>query len=291
MIKAWWCFCIILALSAWAELTHAAVIVVATNETYIDRIAAFGPRLTEVGTIGKLRPPTKEEDRYGCIPVKPPCDNWVALIERGECSFVDKVRAMQASGAIAAVVGDKHYNGWITMYAPGDTSDVHIPSVFVAQHQYQALLQLACSFCEPILVRLVKDDMLTWPLLDMLLVVVLSPAVMMLFIYLTWRLRQRQRRKNELAPTDYVTRLPTRKYRREKGDQEDANGHTECAICLEDYVNDDTLRTLPCKHEFHASCVDAWLTTHKKFCPICKYDICRKTPEPAATERTPLLEA
>lgn len=49
----------------------------------------------------------------------PPCENWIALIERGECSFVDKVRAMQASGAIAAVVGDKHYNGWITMYAPG----------------------------------------------------------------------------------------------------------------------------------------------------------------------------
>lgn len=102
------------------------------------------------------------------------------------------------------------------------------------------------------------------PLLDMLLVVVLSPAVMMLFIYLTWRLRQRQRRKNELAPTDFVTRLPTRKFRREKQDQHNED-HAECAICLEDYVDDDILRTLPCRHEFHASCVDAWLTTHKKF--------------------------
>lgn len=98
----------------------------------------------------------------------------------------------------------------------------------------------------------------------MLLVVVLSPAVMMLFIYLTWRLRQRQRRKNELAPTDFVTRLPTRKFRREKQDQS-SEDHAECAICLEDYVDDDILRTLPCRHEFHASCVDAWLTTHKKF--------------------------
>lgn len=44
----------------------------------------------------------------------------------------------------------------------GDTSDVQIPSVFVAQHQYQALLQLSRSFREPMLVRLVKDDMLTW---------------------------------------------------------------------------------------------------------------------------------
>ncbi|KAG2220047.1 hypothetical protein INT45_012223 [Circinella minor] len=270
----------------------------ATNETYIDRVAAFGPRLTEKGLEGRLLPPTNEEERFGCNPVTPPTENWVALIERGGCSFVDKVRAMQDSGALAAVVGDKHYNGWITMYAPGDTSDVYIPSVFVAQHQYQALLQLSRSFREPMLVRLVKDDMLTWyvslsvilfngmPLLDMLLVVVLSPAVMMLFIYLTWRLRQRQRRKNELAPTDFVTKLPVRKFRREKILQD----HAECAICLEDYVDDDTLRTLPCRHEFHTTCVDAWLTTHKKFCPICKHDICRKAPE-SSTERTPLLSA
>ncbi|KAI8137671.1 hypothetical protein BJV82DRAFT_674477 [Fennellomyces sp. T-0311] len=272
-----------------AQITHAAVIVVATNETYIDRVAAFGPRLTEEGLVGRLLPPTNDGDRYGCEPVTPPTDNWVALIERGECSFVDKVRAMQESGALAAVVGDKHYNGWITMYAPGDTSDVQIPSVFVAQHQYQALLQLARSFREPMLVRLVKDDMLTWyvSLSVILFNVVLSPAVMMLFIYLTWRLRQRQRRKNELAPTDFVTKLPVRKYRREK--QAD-NDHAECAICLEDYVDGDTLRTLPCRHEFHTICVDAWLTTHKKFCPICKHDICRKTPE-SSTERTPLLNA
>ena len=91
----------------------------ATNETYIDRVAAFGPRLTEKGLEGRLLPPTNEEERFGCNPVTPPTENWIALIERGECSFVDKVRAMQDSGALAAVVGDKHYNGWITMYAPG----------------------------------------------------------------------------------------------------------------------------------------------------------------------------
>jgi E3 ubiquitin-protein ligase RNF13 len=96
----------------------------------------------------------------------------------------------------------------------------------------------------------------------MLLVVVLSPAVMMLFIYLTWQLRQRQRRKNDIAPTNFVAKLPTYIFRREKiVDIE----HTECAICLEDYIEGDQLRTLPCKHEFHAKCVDAWLTSHKKF--------------------------
>lgn len=100
------------------------------------------------------------------------------------------------------------------------------------------------------------------PLLDMLLVVVLSPAVMMLFIYLTWQVRQRQRRKNDIAPTTFVAKLPTYIFRREKiVDVE----HAECAICLEDYAEGDRIRTLPCKHEFHQKCIDNWLCEHKKF--------------------------
>ncbi|GAN04541.1 E3 ubiquitin-protein ligase RNF13-like [Mucor ambiguus] len=270
-----------------------------SNDTLVDRIAAFGPRIDgEIGITGHLLAPPAANDSYGCISVpNPNIKNWIALVERGQCSFLQKVKTMQDSGAIAVIVGDRHFNGWVTMYAPGDTSDVHIPSVFVAQHQYKALLQLFDSkdTSAPVAVRLSGDDLLTWPLLDMLLVVVLSPAVMMLFIYLTWQLRQRQRRKNDIAPTNFVAKLPTYVFRREKiVDIE----HAECAICLEDYVEGDQLRTLPCKHEFHAKCVDAWLTSHKKFCPICKFDICQKTESSKSnnssippSERTPLLNA
>lgn len=46
--------------------------------------------------------------------------DWVALVRRGGCSFITKVRNMQESGAIAVAVGDpEHQSGWITMYAPG----------------------------------------------------------------------------------------------------------------------------------------------------------------------------
>ncbi|KAL0073235.1 hypothetical protein J3Q64DRAFT_1204774 [Phycomyces blakesleeanus] len=269
----------------------ASILLVDSNITYNDRIAAFGPRLLGgvedgPGLQGNLLPPILEKDRYGCEVIEPPTTEWIAFVERGECSFIDKVRAMQASGALAVVVGDRHFNGWITMYAPGDTSDVRVPSVFVAQHQYQILLMLTDKQ-HPLRIELLKDDMLTWPLLDMLLVVVLSPAVMMLSIYITWRLRQRQFRKQELAPSDIVTKLPLRTFRREKSIDVD---HEECAICLEDYIDEDTLRTLPCRHEFHAGCVDAWLTSHKKFCPICKYDICKRAPG-GSNEQTPLLGA
>ncbi|OBZ85963.1 Receptor y region, transmembrane domain- and RING domain-containing protein 2 [Choanephora cucurbitarum] len=274
----------VLFVLSWIVCCQATIIVLASNETLVDRIAAFGPRIEgDVGITGFVSPSS-----YGCHPVQTTEKNWIALVERGQCSFIQKVKAMQESGAIAVIVGDRYFNGWVTMYAPGDTSDIHIPSVFVAQHQYRTLLDLYSTQQSSVAVRLSGDDLLTWPLLDMLLVVVLSPAVMMLFIYLTWQIRQRQRRKNDIAPTHFVAKLPMYIFRREKIVDAD---HAECAICLEDYLEGDQLRTLPCRHEFHAKCVDAWLTSHKKFCPICKFDICQSTDAIPPSERTPLLSA
>ncbi|KAG6738800.1 hypothetical protein POTOM_058422 [Populus tomentosa] len=43
--------------------------------------------------------------------------------------------------------------------------------------------------------------------------------------------------------------------------------------------------------EFHAFCVDSWLTTWRTFCPVCKRDARTSTGEPPATESTPLLSS
>jgi E3 ubiquitin-protein ligase RNF13 len=153
----------------------------------VDRIAAFGPRIDgDIGITGHLLKISdgEQDGTFGCLPVTSPPNvkDWIALVERGQCSFLQKVKTMQDSGAIAVIVGDKHFNGWVTMYAPGkkkrkvyikkattktyqtgDTSDVHIPSVFVAQHQYKALLQLFDNNNnQSIPVKLSGDDLLTW---------------------------------------------------------------------------------------------------------------------------------
>ncbi|KAK5822734.1 hypothetical protein F5H01DRAFT_402806 [Linnemannia elongata] len=46
-----------------------------------------------------------------------------------------------------------------------------------------------------------------------------------------------------------------------------------CSICLGEYVPDDRLRVLPCSHEYHAECIDVWLTLKSTHCPLCKHDL------------------
>ncbi|CAG8638417.1 27911_t:CDS:2, partial [Gigaspora margarita] len=246
----------------------------ATNATYQDRIAAFGPRLTDEGLFGYLVSieTIEDDNQKGCNKLKKKFanDSCIALVERGQCSFIDKVRNMQASGAIAVVVGDNEHNGLITMYA----------TVFVAQTEYRDLKSLLVVAKEPVEIQLLKDDLLQWPLLDVIIVVILSLTVLVIFIYVLWRIRQRQRRKRNLAPPQFVGDLPTKIFYRSKRQE---NEPQECVICLEDFVDEDELRIIPCFHEFHIKCIDSWLTTRHRFCPICKRDVTLPTTE------TPLL--
>ena len=43
-----------------------------------------------------------------------------------------------------------------------------------------------------------------------------------------------------------------------------------CAVCLEGYVANDQVRTIPCFHTFHTRCIDPWLS-QKAVCPVCKH--------------------
>jgi E3 ubiquitin-protein ligase Arkadia len=49
-------------------------------------------------------------------------------------------------------------------------------------------------------------------------------------------------------------------------------GGGECAICLGDVCDGDTLVTLPCLHKFHAQCCGDWLKRQAK-CPLCNFGL------------------
>lgn len=42
----------------------------------------------------------------------------------------------------------------------------------------------------------------------------------------------------------------------------------DCSICAEPYHEGDTLRQLPCGHDFHRRCIDPWLTKRSGNCPL-----------------------
>ncbi|KAI8363174.1 hypothetical protein B0O80DRAFT_432913 [Mortierella sp. GBAus27b] len=276
--------CIVIWLTTSFESTDATIVVLATNDTYVDRTAAFGPRIPEEGLVLNLiaiEILDKDGETAACKPVTGAPANvaWVALVERGgRCSFVDKVRNMQASGASAVIVGDNQKGNLITMYAR-DTSDVLIPSVFITQNHYRELRYFGMELGKGFLVKILPDD-IDWPVLDVIIFIILSPAFVVLFMFFLWKMRMRRQRLADLAPPEVVSNLPVKVYFKSKAQPDDS---TECVICLEEYKDEDELRVLPCKHEYHVACIDNWLTNRKKFCPICKRDIC------VPTERTPLL--
>lgn len=39
--------------------------------------------------------------------------------------------------------------------------------------------------------------------------------------------------------------------------------HGECAVCRMEYDDDDELTLLPCKHHYHADCIQQWLALNK----------------------------
>lgn len=48
--------------------------------------------------------------------------------------------------------------------------------------------------------------------------------------------------------------------------------HLKCMVCMEEFADGETLRSLPCLHRYHQNCIDQWLVRCAT-CPICKQNI------------------
>lgn len=67
----------------------------------------------------------------------------IALVDRGECTFVDKVRNAQAAGAIAVVIANRSGDSTLTLGGP-ESPDVTIPAVSVGASDGNRLREAAC---------------------------------------------------------------------------------------------------------------------------------------------------
>lgn len=76
----------------------------------------------------------------------------------------------------------------------------------------------------------------------------------------------RRRRRTRGISQENLDKLPSFKFENKNslGDDE-----CLCSICYGEYTEGETIRTLPCIHNFHLDCVDEWLK-RKATCPLCK---------------------
>ncbi|XP_021725412.1 E3 ubiquitin-protein ligase ATL6-like [Chenopodium quinoa] len=67
-------------------------------------------------------------------------------------------------------------------------------------------------------------------------------------------------------------------------------GSLECAVCLNEFEKDETLRLLPkCDHVFHPECIDAWLIAHTT-CPVCRAELVPDAHESSSEDNPHLAE-
>ncbi|HEY0156360.1 MAG TPA: M36 family metallopeptidase [Thermoanaerobaculia bacterium] len=90
--------------------------------------AGFGPALTTTGKTGIITPTSPAD---GCTAISTVLTGRIAVIDRGNCDFVVKVKNAQLKGAIGVIVANHVTGGDSLMSMGGTDSSITIPSLFV----------------------------------------------------------------------------------------------------------------------------------------------------------------
>ncbi|XP_049619080.1 E3 ubiquitin-protein ligase znrf3 isoform X2 [Syngnathus scovelli] len=112
--------------------------------------------------------------------------------------------------------------------------------------------------------------------------VVVSLVCLILLVKIKLKQRRSQSSMNRMA-SQALDKMETRKFKAKGGkvaresscgasDSLSSSSTSDCAICLEKYIDGEELRVIPCAHRFHKKCVDPWLLQHHT-CPHCRHNI------------------
>lgn len=84
-----------------------------------------------------------------------------------------------------------------------------------------------------------------------------------------------QRDAAEARTASALSQLPSARWSEAAAASASADTTAECCLCMEEFGPSDEVRLLPCKHYFHAACVDRWFASRayqQRSCPLCKAD-------------------
>jgi E3 ubiquitin-protein ligase RNF13 len=271
--------------------------IVSTNEIVPHIPADFGPVPHVTGSLAFAKP-IKGCEEYSAETVGR-VRGKIAMIARGDCSFIEKVLRAQSFGAIGVVIANNE-SGLISskMGADGVHSKelVKIPSVMIGNQEAKYIAALAQMF--PIILTMDSTGLVdpskgsqgnddsestsaTIQALNNIIQLIIFMAASFPTLWVFWitclmggRVLQRcwdkvrRRRKLETIPTVYYS--PD--YSHQKDDPEYVHNNS-CVICLDEFVEGQTLKRLPCMHAFCVDCIQSWLADRSDQCPICKKSI------------------
>ncbi|XP_040296762.1 E3 ubiquitin-protein ligase RNF130 isoform X3 [Bufo bufo] len=224
-------------------------------------------------------------DRQGCdshirFPVPPNTKHWIALLQRGNCTFKEKILRAASHNATAVVIYNNISNEdtvTMTHQGTGDIVAIMISEstgreiLSYVERNISVLMAIAVGSRSP--AKNLSRGSLVFVSISFIVLMIISSA--WLIFYFIQRIRytsarDRNQRRLGDAAKKAIGKLTTRTVR--KGDKETDPDFDHCAVCIESYKQNDIVRVLPCKHVFHKVCVDPWLSEHCT-CPMCKLNI------------------
>ncbi|KAH8233518.1 hypothetical protein KR026_009157 [Drosophila bipectinata] len=207
---------------------------------------------------------------------------WIALVRRGRCTFEEKVKHVYQQNAAGVIIyNDKQVMQLEKMQIKGKTRN--IAAVITYQNIGQDLaMTLDRGFNVTLSIIEGRKGVRTVSSLNRTSVLFVSISfIVLMIISLVWlvfyyiqRFRYMQAKDQQSRNLCSVTKKAIMKIPTKTGkisDEKDVDSDC-CAICIEAYKPTDTIRILPCKHEFHKNCIDPWLIEHRT-CPMCKLDV------------------
>uniref|UniRef100_A0A674MBM2 Ring finger protein 130 n=1 Tax=Takifugu rubripes TaxID=31033 RepID=A0A674MBM2_TAKRU len=243
----------------------------------------YGQNSPKVDTRGVVITPAPRSgvvDRQGCDPgtrflVPPRTVQWVALLQRGNCTFKEKILKAASFNATAVLIYNNSTEETVMMghEGTGDTVAVMIPEAY--GKDILAHLDRNLTVLVSVVFKTTKNNRGSLVFVSISFIVLMIISSAWLIFYFIQKIRyssshDRSQRHLGDAAKKAIGKLTTRTVK--KGDKETDPDFNHCAVCIEAYQLNDVVRILPCKHVFHKMCVDPWLNEHCT-CPICKLNI------------------
>lgn len=241
---------------------------------------------------GTIMPLTLAESCTLLSPAANVSGSFVALVPRGNCTFLDKALSASSRGAVGMIVQDSA--GAVNLVVMGAAVLMPFPCIAVDFTTGNVLLTGSNSnvTVSPLSSNDEQDNIPLYTKTAIFAILCIL-VVFVLFIYCqssvrhylavnAFRMHQRQLEEQNVAlqqrATARIQELPIVEYKHDGA----SGDRAVCAICLEELQDEIRVRKLPCSHLYHIPCIDPWLVSNRT-CPLCKADILTlEDPEPTS---------